>query len=208
LTDLVTGAGPGGTEKATLVVHADAGVLSGEQPAERTSVAETATGHSPSVAETATGHNPSVAETATGQRLSAETVRRLACDGLVELVLERDGAPVGIGRRGRTVPGYLSRALRHRDRGCRFPGCEHTKWLYAHHLVHWADGGATNLENLVLLCSAHHRLIHEGGWRTSGHPERNLRFHDPGGRPLPTRPPAADPSVRARYFASGATLRS
>jgi hypothetical protein len=186
LIDLATGAGPAGTERATVVVHADARVLSGEEPAD----------------------GPSLSETEGGRRLAAKAIRRLACDGLAELVLESDGVPVGIGRRSRTVPGQLGRALHHRDRGCRFPGCERTKWVHAHHLVHWADGGATNLENLVLLCSAHHRLIHEGGWRTSGHPERDLRFHDPGGRPLPTRPPGADPSVQARYMKSGATLRS
>ncbi|HEV3474883.1 MAG TPA: DUF222 domain-containing protein [Actinomycetota bacterium] len=167
-TDLTTGAGPEGTASATLVVHADADVLSGTEPAD----------------------GPTLAETEGGQRLAAETVRRLACDGLRELVLERDGAPVGIGRRSRTVSGQLNRALRHRDRGCRFPGCDRTRWVHAHHLVHWADGGATNLDNLVLLCSAHHRLIHEGGWRITGHPGRNLRFHDPTGRARPTRPGA------------------
>jgi hypothetical protein len=54
--------------------------------------------------------------------------------------------------------------------------------LKAHHLVHWADGGPTDLDNLVLLCHAHHTLLHEGGWGTSGHPARELRFHDPGGQ--------------------------
>ncbi|HEV3473782.1 MAG TPA: DUF222 domain-containing protein [Actinomycetota bacterium] len=166
-TDLATAAGPGGAASPTLVIHADAEVLSGNEPAD----------------------GPSLSETDGGQRLAAGTIRRLACDGLAELVLEKDGVPVGIGRRSRTVPGQIERALRHRDRGCRFPGCERTKWVHAHHLVHWADGGATNLDNLALLCSAHHRLIHEGGWRTSGHPGRNLRFHDPGGRMVPDRPP-------------------
>ena len=58
----------------------------------------------------------------------------------------------------------LKRALLARDQGCRFPGCTHTKWLDAHHVVHWADGGETTLENLVMLCSKHHRLLHEGGF--------------------------------------------
>ena len=78
----------------------------------------------------------------------------------------------------------MLRALRFRDRGCRFPGCERTSWLKAHHLVHWARGGGTDLDNLVLLCHAHHRLLHEGGWSTSGHPSGALRFHDPTGRQI------------------------
>jgi hypothetical protein len=93
------------------------------------------------------------------------------------------------------VPDQLLRVLRHRDgAACRFPGCQHRRWLHAHHLVHWAEGGATDLDNLVLLCHAHHRLIHEGGWRTSGHPATDLRFHDPGGRPVRTNAAALVPT--------------
>ena len=145
-----------------LVVHAGAEVLTGEEAS----------------------RGPWLAETETGTRLPTEAVRRLACDGRIEWVLESGGRAVGIGRRGRQVPGAIGRMLRHRDVGCRFPGCERKRWVQAHHLVHWADGGATNLGNLMLLCHAHHRLIHEGGWRTSGRPGRDLRFHDPTGRPL------------------------
>ncbi len=151
-------------EPATVVVHAGAEELAGQ--------------------ERETG--PWLAETEGGQRLASESIRRMACDGKIEWLVERGGHPLGVGRRGRTVPGPLLRVLRHRDgAACRFPGCERKRWLHAHHLVHWADGGSTNLDNLVLLCHAHHRLIHEGGWRTSGHPARELRFHDPGGRVVP-----------------------
>jgi hypothetical protein len=150
----------------TLVVHAGAKILGGEE----------------SMA------GPWLAETESGHRLPTDTIRRLACDSRIEWVLESEGQPVGIGRRGRQVPEPIHRVLRHRDGGvCRFPGCERKRWLHAHHLVHWADGGGTDLDNLVLLCHAHHRLIHEGGWRTSGHPAYDLRFHDPGGRPLRIR---------------------
>jgi hypothetical protein len=136
---------------------------------------------------------PWLAETEGGQRLAPESIRRLACDSRIEWVLESQGRPVGIGRRGRAVPETVLRLIRHRDGGCRFPGCERKRWLNAHHLVHWAAGGATNLDNLILLCHAHNRLIHEGGWRTSGHPTHDLRFHDPGGRPLRTLPLARKP---------------
>jgi Domain of unknown function (DUF222)/HNH endonuclease len=166
LCELVTGGGGKDAPTPTVVVHAGAEVLAGKQPS----------------------RGPWLAETETGQRLSSETVRRLACDSRIEWVLESGGRPVGIGRRGRTISGPLARILRHRDGGCRFPGCGRRLWLKAHHLVHWARGGGTNLDNLVLLCHAHHRLVHEGGWRTSGHPAHDLRFHDPGGRPLRTHP--------------------
>ena len=130
----------------------------------------------------------SIAETEEGTRLPTDTVRRMACDARVEWVLEQDGRPVGVGRRGRTVPSNILNLLRLRDMGCRFPGCERRRFANAHHLVHWANGGPTNLDNLVLLCHTHHRLIHEGGWSTSGKAENGLRFHDPTGRPIRAGP--------------------
>jgi Domain of unknown function (DUF222)/HNH endonuclease len=155
---------------ATLVVHADAQVVTGRvEPGPR-----------------------HLAETESGVQLSSDAVRRLACDAKIEWVLEADGRPVGIGRRGRMARGALRRAVLHRDGGmCSVPGCERRSWLDAHHLVHWADGGPTNLDNLVTLCSAHHRRIHEGGWHATGIPGRGLRFHDPGGRALSRAGPTA-----------------
>jgi len=176
LVELVTG-DAGQASPATVVVHAGAEVLTGEERSE----------------------GPWLAETEAGTRLATEAVRRLACDSRIEWVLESGGRPVGIGRRGRAVPSQIMRVLRYRDGGgCRFPGCERKRWLHAHHLVHWAQGGVTNLDNLVLLCHSHHRLIHEGGWRTSGHPAQDLRFHDPTGRPLRTGLPRLRAEVRAR----------
>jgi hypothetical protein len=178
LVELVTGRPQGEAPPPTLVIHAGAEVPAGGEPSD----------------------GPVLAETEDGRGLPAEAVRRLACDGRIEWVLESGGRPVGVGRRGRTVPGHLARLLRHRDGACRFPGCERRRWLKAHHLVHWARGGATDLDNLVLLCHAHHRLLHEGGWRTSGHPARDLRFHDPAGRPLRTTPPGLARGVRERLL--------
>jgi len=96
--------------------------------------------------------------------LCAETARRLCCDGAIVTHLERGDDLLAVGRRTRSIPPALRRALRSRDRGCRFPGCTNHRWTDAHHITHWADGGATDLDNLVLLCAHHHRLVHEHGY--------------------------------------------
>ena len=97
--------------------------------------------------------------------LPIETVRRLCCDSAVVVVEEDDeGNPLNVGRKHRVVQPALKRALLARDRCCRFPGCTHEKWLDAHHVMHWADGGETSLDNTILLCSRHHRLLHEGAF--------------------------------------------
>lgn len=178
LVELVTSGGPRRGGEATVVVHAQAEVLTGSEP----------------------GTAQVLAETEGGQRLTAEAVRRLACDGGIEWLLERGGRTVGIGRRSRTVPGAMMRALRHRDGGCRFPGCERTTWMHAHHVVHWADDGRTDLENLVLLCSTHHRLVHEGGWSIVGSSSRELRFHDSTGRTVGLPATVGEVDLRARSF--------
>lgn len=136
---------------------------------------------------------PHLAETESGVRLSEEAVRRLACHAKVEWVLEARGRPVGVGRRMRAIPPRLWRLLRFRDRACRFPGCERRSWLKAHHLQHWARGGPTDLDNLVLLCHAHHRLLHEGGWRIRGHPADELTWIRPDGTRLATSPETLSP---------------
>ena len=76
----------------------------------------------------------------------------------------RSRPSLNLSRKHRLVQPALRRALEARDRGCRFPGCSHERWLDAHHVVHWADGGETSLDNTLLLCSRHHRLLHEGGF--------------------------------------------
>jgi len=95
-----------------------------------------------------------------------EAARRLACDASVSRVITRGRSePLDVGRRTSVVPSALRRAVVVRDRRCRFPGCERPHpWCDAHHAVHWSDGGPTALSNLVLLCRAHHRLVHEGGF--------------------------------------------
>jgi 5-methylcytosine-specific restriction endonuclease McrA len=120
-----------------------------------------------------------------GPTLPAETARRLGCDAAVVRIIERDGRPLSVGRRTRSIPPALRRALRRRDDGCRFPGCTHRRFLHAHHIQHWARGGATNLDNLVQLCSYHHRLVHEGGYQVERAGPRAWRFRRPDGREIP-----------------------
>ncbi len=124
-----------------------------------------------------------------GLRVSAETSRRVACDSAV-VVLQHtaDGAILDVGRKTRTIPPALRRALQARDRQCRFPGC-HARRCDAHHVHHWADGGATRLDNLVLLCRRHHRAVHEEGFTVRLDPAGDAEFCWPDGRPFPAVPP-------------------
>jgi hypothetical protein len=90
-----------------------------------------------------------------------------------------------VGRRVRTIPAALRRALRLRDQRCRFPGCHNHRFVDVHHLIHWADGGETTLENTCLLCPRHHTLLHEGAFQLERDATGELRFLDPRGQPLP-----------------------
>ncbi len=97
--------------------------------------------------------------------LPIESVRRISCDAsITEVAKNENGELIDAGRKHRTVSPPLKRALIARDKCCRFPGCSHDRWLDAHHVMHWADGGETTRDNLMLLCSRHHRLLHEGGY--------------------------------------------
>jgi len=134
-----------------------------------------------------------------GTRVSAETSRRLSCDAsVVEIGHGIDGSVLDVGRKTRTIPPSVRRALEVRDRGCRFPGCG-LRFTDAHHIKHWADGGETSLNNLLLLCSHHHRLLHEEGWKIEWWgKDRNPAFIDPKGqthlgRPRETPELPADP---------------
>jgi hypothetical protein len=118
--------------------------------------------------------------------LPIESVKRLCCDSdTVVIVDDENGEPLNIGRKTRTVPTAVKRALWARDKGCVFPGCRHKRFVDAHHIEHWSAGGKTSLDNLMLLCSKHHRLVHEGGFRI----ERDYRdrwcFKRPDGIAVP-----------------------
>jgi 5-methylcytosine-specific restriction endonuclease McrA len=144
-----------------------------------------------------------------GPHVSAETSRRLGCDASrVVMQHDEDGRVVDIGARTRTIPPALRRALLHRDRGCRFPGCG-LRFGEGHHVQHWAQGGPTTLSNLALLCRRHHRAVHEEGYQVDRQPDGELRFRRPDGRPLPEVPAPvtvpADPvqTLRERHEALG-----
>ena len=134
--------------------------------------------------------------------VSAETSRRLSCD--CSVVHWRDapsGEPLNIGRKTRIVPPAIRRALQRRDGGCRFPGCTCTRFVDAHHVMHWADGGETSMENLVLLCRRHHRLVHEEGFGVQAGPlgpiNFTINFTLPSGKVIP---PCPAPRFRGNVF--------
>ena len=109
-------------------------------------------------------------------------VARLACDARLQPAIDDPhGVTVGVGRTTRSIAGWLRRLVEGRDQGCRFPGCDRTRWLHAHHLTPWAEGGPTNLDNLVSLCGYHHRLIHRDRWTITGNPNQALVFHNKWG---------------------------
>jgi len=126
-----------------------------------------------------------------GTHVSAETSRRVACDASrVVMRHDPDGRVTEVGARTRTIAPALRRALQHRDRGCRFPGCG-VALGQGHHIRHWAHGGPTTLSNLALLCRRHHRAVHEEGYQVERQADGELRFRRPDGRPLPDTPPPA-----------------
>jgi hypothetical protein len=148
-----------------------------------------------------------------GLRVPAGTSQRLACDASrVVMRHDADGRVVEVGARTRTIPPALRRALLHRDRGCRFPGCG-VRVGQGHHIRHWAAGGPTTLSNLALLCRRHHRAVHEEGYRVERLPDGALRFRRPTGlvidvppsHDLPDDPVAA---IRACNEANGLALHA
>ncbi|MDR3661315.1 MAG: DUF222 domain-containing protein [Mycobacterium sp.] len=128
--------------------------------------------------------------------LTDDERRLLLCDSTCEVWLEKHGQPIGAGRSTRQISRHLRRALEHRDRCCVVPGCGATRGLHAHHVIHWEDGGPTELNNLVLVCPYHHRLHHKGVITITG-PADQLVVADAAGRQLsggslarrPTTPP-------------------
>jgi hypothetical protein len=118
--------------------------------------------------------------------LPIESVKRLCCDGHAVVIGEDvNGEPLNVGRKTRTVPTAIKRALMARDKSCAFPGCHHTRFIDAHHIQHWSAGGETSLDNLMLLCSQHHKLVHEGGFAIERDYQDRWFFKRPDGRAVP-----------------------
>lgn len=124
-----------------------------------------------------------------GPDVSAETSERLSCDcSKVEIEECEHGEPLSVGRKTRVIPPALHRALRARDGGCRFPGCTNHRFVDGHHIRHWSKGGETRLDNLVLLCRHHHRLVHEGGFDCRKTKDGEIYFVDRQNSRLPDKP--------------------
>ena len=169
----VAGQGNGAADRYQVVVHVDADALRGDGERGQSAMAG-------------------------GPHVSAETSRRLACDGTRVVMQHAAGGrsvaagvrPVAVTGARRTIPASLRRVLEWRDRGtCRFPGCGNRR-CDAHHVRHWADGGATRLDNLVLLCRRHHRAVHEEGWRVVLMADGEAVFRNPRGDVVPDSPRA------------------
>ncbi len=166
LMDLVDRAGSGegvtGSDRYQIVVHADAEALAAPSPISHRDAGQLE-------------HGPAA---------SAEALRRLCCDAsIVPMVHGPNGEVVNVGRKRRTIPVAMRRALEHRDQGCRFPSCDN-KIVDGHHVVHWVDGGETSLSNMLCLCRRHHGLVHAGGFQVRRHGDDKLEFVDPTGRPV------------------------
>jgi hypothetical protein len=153
-------------DRATVVVHAQLdGIVSGDRGAEIEG----------------------------GPVIHPETARRLLCHSRVQTVIEdTSGQPLGLGRTSREPSGWMMRQLRYRDLECRFPGCGARRFTQAHHIQWWEHGGPTDLDNLLLVCTFHHKLVHEYGWRVRRETHGTVRWFHPDGTPYragPAPPP-------------------
>jgi hypothetical protein len=141
-------------------------------------------------AETLAGEVAGVGVTDDGLEMSGTAIRRLACDSdLIRVLLDADGCVLDVGRTQRLVTPAIWTALVARDTQCAFPGCSRPPVMcHAHHIRHWADGGPTSLDNLVILCGHHHRTIHHSPWEVRVADDRRPEFLPPAktGRPPPT----------------------
>ncbi len=127
-----------------------------------------------------------VGETEHGMPVPAATALRWCCDaGISRVLTGPDSTPLDLGHTARLPNRAQRRALAARDRGCTFPGCDRPPgWTSAHHLVHWIHGGATDMENMALLCNFHHHRVHEGGYGLRRLPNGELEFTRPDGTTL------------------------
>ena len=178
-------------DRYQVVLHVEQEAVTSELPASRPARGPAHEVPARDSAGTETGRVDGVLEVGDGAwRVSAETSRRLACDAsLVHMRHDAKGEVLDVSRKTRTIPPSIRRALAARNTGCRFPGCT-SRRCDAHHVDHWADGGATSLDNLVLLCRRHHRAVHEGGFAVIRGHNGVLTFLRPDGALLHVAPAA------------------
>jgi hypothetical protein len=163
-------AGGMGRHRPTVVVHADLALLAG---------------------------GPGYAELDVLGPLSPEVARRLACDAKIIVSADNaEGLSLDQGRARRAPTDAQRLEIRRRDKGCRWPGCAYTEFTDVHHVVHWTNGGTTDLHNLLELCDQHHRAVHELGWRISGDANVELTFRSPTGRVTTSTPAPRFTSAR------------
>jgi hypothetical protein len=159
--------GPGdgwGRYRPTVVVHADLGFLTGLHP-------------------------DGVADLAGVGPISTEVARRLACDAKVVFSVEHGDGSILDQKRVRRSPTMAQRIeIARRDKGCRFAGCSFVDFTQVHHMVHWVNGGETNLSNLITLCGRHHRAVHELGWTMKGSADDVVTFEGPHGHCMTSAP--------------------
>ena len=131
--------------------------------------------------------NPKLLSTPLTPRPLPERSGLLPCgdDWFITWGEDANGNPLDVGRKQRTVSTSLRRALYARDRGCTFPGCHRKRYLDGHHLEHWINGGETKPENMALLCTYHHTLLHQGAFSIVKEADETLRFVTADGRTIP-----------------------
>lgn len=175
-------------DRATVVMHAELGAVQGTDPN---------------------------AELHDGTVIHPDIARRISCDCRLQVVLhDADGNPVGIGRTARNIPTWLWRALMSRDGGCVFPGCGTRRFVDGHHIVHWEDGGPTDINNLVAACRFHHDLVHKFKWRVELDENQVAVWYRPNGErfdPAPRQTPLDEQlaaSVEVETAESGPLLQS
>jgi hypothetical protein len=140
-----------------------------------------------------------------GPVIHPETVRRLMCSGRVQAVIEdRAGEPLGVGRMSRQPSPWMVRQLRYRDFGCTFLGCGARRFAQAHHIVWWEHSGRTDLDNLTLVCTFHHKLVHEFGWIIRRGADGVVRWFRPDGTRYRAGPGPPRESVEPRPALSAA----
>ena len=133
-----------------------------------------------------------------GCELAPETVRRLACEASIQTIVTHNGRSIGVGRKTRTPPPWLRRLVV--NGFCRYPGCERRRHLHTHHVRHWTREGRTDLDNLAMLCTFHHQLVHEGGWDIRGKPDGEMVFVRPDGRDHEVLRPRLKDDIRERIL--------